>query len=198
MKQIIFLILCVVCSVNSYGQFYSIEKKRSVKNVEVVVSDTVREESFDDDLEESENIEETAKIPDTMKVSINAVLPLKKILITSPYGTRTDPLTKRKRQHKGVDLKARHEYPVAMMYGRVLRTGFDKRAGNFVTLQHGELTVSYCHLSKILVKKDDVVYAGTRIGLTGSTGRSTGEHLHLTIRIGEKLLNPTFLFKLIR
>lgn len=107
-------------------------------------------------------------------------------------------LTKRKRQHKGVDLKARHEYPVAMMYGRVLRTGFDKRAGNIVTLQHSELTVSYCHLSKILVKKDDVVYAGTRVGLTGSTGRSTGEHLHLTIRLAGRLINPSLLFKQIQ
>lgn len=85
-----------------------------------------------------------------------------------------------------------------MMYGRVLRTGFDKRAGNFVTLQHGELTVSYCHLSKILVKKNNVVYAGTRVGLTGSTGRSTGEHLHLTIRLAGRLINPSLLFKQIQ
>jgi hypothetical protein len=78
----------------------------------------------------------------------------------------------------------------AMMQGRVLKVGQDKVSGKYVTLQHGNFTVSYCHLSQVSVSKGKIVKAGEVVGITGSTGRSTGEHLHLTIRHKGDYINP--------
>lgn len=117
--------------------------------------------------------------------------PLRNIEVTSGYGNRTDPFTGKKSCHNGIDLRAVHgEEAYAMMFGKVCKVGFDKRSGNYVSVTHGDFTVSYCHLSESLVKKDDTVYAGTPVGLTGSTGRSTGLHLHITLKRGRKKINP--------
>lgn len=105
------------------------------------------------------------------------VSPLRHISVTSPFGRRTDPFTKRTSLHNGLDLKAYYEPAYAMMYGEVIRVGKDKRSGLYVTLRHGKFTVSYCHLSKVTVNKGIYVRPGTVIALTGSSGRSTGPHL---------------------
>lgn len=84
-----------------------------------------------------------------------------------------------------------------MMSGLVVKVGSGKRSGNYVTLRHGDFIVSYCHLSKTLVKKGQFVSAGEPIGLAGSTGRSTGPHLHLTVRMGRRHINPGILLQFI-
>jgi hypothetical protein len=85
--------------------------------------------------------------------------------------------------HNGLDLHARGDKVFAMLHGIVHKVGYDKRSGIFVTLRHGDITISYCHLSKVTVRKGDVVSAGTVVGITGNTGRSTGEHLHITCKL---------------
>lgn len=105
------------------------------------------------------------------------VSPLRHISVTSPFGRRTDPFTKRKALHNGLDLKAYYEPAYAMMYGEVIRVDKDKRSGLYVTLRHGNFTVSYCHLSKVTVNKGIYVRPGTTIAFTGNSGRSTGPHL---------------------
>ena len=107
-------------------------------------------------------------------------------LCHQPFGYRRDPFTKRKALHNGLDLKANYEPTYAMMHGEVIKVGKDKRSGLYVTLRHGDFTVSYCHLSQTLVTKGTHVRPGIIIALTGNSGRSTGPHLHLTLKDTKK------------
>lgn len=126
------------------------------------------------------------------------VCPLRHIVVTSPYGLRMDPFTKKKVRHNGLDLRAYYEPAYAMMYGEVINVGKDKRSGLYITLRHGDFTVSYCHLSKVAVAKGTHVCPGAVIALTGNTGRSTGPHLHLTLKKDGKNINPVILIGLIK
>ena len=120
--------------------------------------------------------------------------PLKSIKVTSPYGYRRDPFTGKQSWHNGLDLRAKNEPAYAMMDGIVEKVGYDNRSGNYVTLRHGNYHVSYCHLSSIIVRKGESVFPGIIVGVTGNTGRSTGNHLHLTCKKDGKSVNPTILF----
>lgn len=120
--------------------------------------------------------------------------PLKSIKVTSPYGYRRDPFTGKQSWHNGLDLRAKNEPAYAMMDGIVEKVGYDNRSGYYVILKHGNYRVSYCHLSSIVVGRGENVYSGTIIGVTGSSGRSTGEHLHLTCKKDGKSINPAILF----
>lgn len=121
---------------------------------------------------------------------LSVCYPLSSIKINSPYGYRKDPFTGKRKFHNGIDLHARSDKVFAMMQGRVLKVGQGKVSGKYVTLQHGSFTVSYCHLSQIFVSQDQVVLPGDVVGITGNTGRSTGEHLHITIRQKGEYVNP--------
>ena len=96
------------------------------------------------------------------------------------------------------DLHARGDKVFAMLPGIVHKVGYDKRSGIFVTLRHGDITISYCHLSKVAVRKGDVVSAETIVGITGNTGRSTGEHLHITCKLKGRCVNPMVVIEQIR
>lgn len=120
--------------------------------------------------------------------------PLRNIRVTSPYGYRKDPFTGKKKFHGGLDLHARSEEVLAMMEGVVVKVGQDKTSGKYVTLRHGSYTVSYCHLSRIFVVKDAVIRPRDVVGITGSTGRSTGEHLHISCKLDGKSVDPSILF----
>ena len=123
--------------------------------------------------------------------------PLKSIKVTSPYGYRYDPFTGKQSWHNGLDLRAKNEPAYAMMDGIVEKIGYDNRSGNYVTLRHGNFYISYCHLSSIIVRKGEYVYPGIIVGVTGNTGRSTGNHLHLTCKKDGKSFNPAILLNLI-
>ena len=123
--------------------------------------------------------------------------PLKSIKITSPYGYRYDPFTGKQSWHNGLDLRAKNEPAYAMMDGIVEKIGYDNRSGNYVTLRHGNFYISYCHLSSIIVRKGEYVYPGIIVGVTGNTGRSTGNHHHLTCKKDGKSFNPAILLNLI-
>lgn len=121
---------------------------------------------------------------------LSVCYPLSHIKINSPYGYRKDPFTGKRKFHNGIDLYARSAKVFAMMQGKVLRVGQDKVSGKYVTIQHGNFTVSYCHLSQIFVSQGKIVLPGNVVGITGNTGRSTGEHLHMTIRHNGEYINP--------
>lgn len=123
--------------------------------------------------------------------------PLKEIFVTSPFGVRTDPFTKKRKKHNGLDLKADRCETYAMMHGIVVKVGQDKVSGRYVTVRHGDFSVSYCHLSEWRVKKGDCVRPGDVVGISGNTGRSTGNHLHLTVRLGRRYINPVVLLQFI-
>ena len=124
--------------------------------------------------------------------------PLREITITSPYGRRKDPFTGKRSNHKGLDLRARNEEVYAMMQGEVVKVSSDKRSGNYVSIRHGDYTVSYCHLSKALVKKGTRVMPGEVVAISGNTGRSTAPHLHITAQYGKKHIDPTILLQLVK
>ena len=124
-------------------------------------------------------------------------LPLKKIKVTSPFGMRKDPFTGKKKMHNGIDLHARNDEVYAMFAGVVKKVGYDKCSGNYVILQFGDYLVSYCHLSKVTLDKGTRVHAHDVVGVTGNTGRSTGEHLHITCKRNGKYINPQILFQYI-
>ena len=119
--------------------------------------------------------------------------PLKSIKVTSPYGYRRDPFTGKRSWHNGLDLRAKNEPAYAMMDGIVEKVGYDNRSGNYIILRHADFTISYCHLSKVHIAPGTLVFAGTIIGRSGSTGRATGEHLHLTVKYKKAYLNPKIL-----
>ena len=132
--------------------------------------------------------------------SLTMVSPLRTLVITSPFGYRTDPFTRKRAFHSGIDLRANYEPTYAITYGEVIHVGFDNRSGLFVTLRHGSITLSYCHLSKATVTPGTHVRPGTPIAITGNSGsRSTGPHLHLTLKDTKKgrAIDPSILLRLI-
>ena len=132
--------------------------------------------------------------------NLTMVSPLRHLVITSPFGYRTDPFTRKRAFHSGIDLRANYEPAYAITYGEVIHVGHDNRSGLFVTIRHGSITLSYCHLSQSLVAKGTHVRPGTPIGITGNSGsRSTGPHLHLTLKDTKKgrAIDPSILLRLI-
>lgn len=122
--------------------------------------------------------------------NLSVCYPLSYIKVNSPYGYRKDPFSGKRKFHNGIDLYARSAKVYAMLQGKVIAVGQDKVSGKYVTLQHGNFTVSYCHLSQTSVSEGLVVKSGEVVGVSGNTGRSTGEHLHLSIRHKGKYINP--------
>ena len=120
--------------------------------------------------------------------------PLKSIKVTSPYGYRRDPINGRKSMHHGIDLQAHNEYVYSMMDGKVEKVGYDARSGNYIILRHADFTISYCHLSKVHLAPGTPVFAGTIIGRSGSTGRATGEHLHIVTKHKGIIFDSKILF----
>lgn len=94
----------------------------------------------------------------------------------------------RNHQHNGIDLRAKYQDVLATEdQGRVVKVGSDRTSGNFAVVEysHDDGTtwrVSYCHLDQVAVRQGDVVNAGTKLGVSGNTGNSTGPHLHLTVK----------------
>ncbi len=121
------------------------------------------------------------------------VLPLSKKVITSPFGYRTSPISGEWKMHNGIDLAAPEGSEVfATKAGTVTEAGFSAVYGNYITIRHsGEKSSLYAHLSKINVKKDEKVRTGQTIGLVGTTGMSTGPHLHFEIHEGGVAKDPS-------
>lgn len=135
-----------------------------------------------------------AKAPGPVTREIAFVKPVKGYAINSPFGTRKLSAETRARAHKGVDVAAPRGTSVfATAEGRVARTGYDAGGyGNFIEVLHPNgMTSLYGHLSRIDVARGAEVVADQRIGLVGSTGYSTGPHLHFEIRRGGVQVNPT-------
>jgi murein DD-endopeptidase MepM/ murein hydrolase activator NlpD len=112
--------------------------------------------------------------------------------MSSPFGMRLDPFNGRPATHTGIDLRGDIGEPVHVTAsGRVSIAGREGGYGNMVEVNHGNgLATRYGHLSKILVKPGQTVHIGDVIGLIGSTGRSTGPHLHYETRINGEAVDP--------
>lgn len=112
--------------------------------------------------------------------------------ISSNYGWRKDPFTGALRKHRGIDIAGKRGTPVtSVASGKVLFVGRKGGYGRVVEIDHGKGVVSrYAHLDAYLVNKGDKVKAGEKIAKIGSSGRSTGPHLHLEILDEKRHVNP--------
>ena len=128
--------------------------------------------------------------PVTRKIAF--IQPVKGYSINSRFGIRT--LNGRTRAHQGVDIAAPQGTGVySAAEGEVLRTGYDAGGyGRFIELRHPNgMSTLYGHLSRVDVATGDHIDGDERIGLVGSTGRSTGPHLHFEVRRGDRQIDPT-------
>ena len=117
--------------------------------------------------------------------------------ITSLFGSRTHPVTGRPNNHTGVDIAAAGGTDIwAAKSGVVLTSTYNSSYGNYVVISHanGESTL-YAHMSKRLVSEGDKVTQGQTIGLVGTTGSSTGNHLHFEVRLNGQRQDPLNYFR---
>lgn len=112
--------------------------------------------------------------------------------VSSPYGSRLHPVLRRYIFHEGVDLKGKTGDPVyAAKSGVVTYSGWMSGYGKLIIIDHGDgYSTRYAHLSSISASKGENVEKGNYIGAVGSTGRSTGPHLHFEIRKNGKTVDP--------
>ncbi|MFO0580753.1 MAG: peptidoglycan DD-metalloendopeptidase family protein [Anaeromyxobacter sp.] len=117
--------------------------------------------------------------------------------VTSRFGTRVDPFTAEPADHHGVDLGAPEGAPIrAPGAGVVVRAGPRGGYGNAVEIDHGNGVVTlYGHAAQVLVTPGEKVEAGQEIATVGSTGRSTGPHLHFEVRVGGRPVDPARVLK---
>lgn len=132
------------------------------------------------------------ELPDSFRIDLRGfVMPTDRKVITSNFGSRWG------RQHKGIDVKVYIGDTIrAAFSGKVRIVRYERGGyGKYVVIRHGNgLETIYGHMSKQLVKEDDIVKAGDPIGLGGNTGRSTGSHLHFETRLCGVALNPAIMF----
>lgn len=200
MLRILLITTGLCCCVAVTTQFHTVTPHTARYRIERVAQGTAGKTMGMTEKEaSSETPADTASIRKQWIDSYLSVsYPLKEIFVTSPFGVRTDPFTKKRKKHNGLDLRADRCETYAMMHGIVVKTGQDKVSGKYVTVRHGDFPVSYCHLSECRVKRGDCVRPGDVVGVCGSTGRSTGPHLHLTVRMGRRHINPGILLQHIR
>ena len=112
--------------------------------------------------------------------------------LTSTFGMRTHPISDGRRNHNGIDLAVERNTPIrSMRSGRVTFSGWQPGHGNTVVVQHGRgIQTQYSHAGETMVSVGDVVNPNTVLGLVGSTGNSTGPHLHFEVRQDGNFVNP--------
>ena len=141
--------------------------------------------------------EESAQLADSSAVLV-AVPPLASGTLTSAYGERIHPINGQEEFHNGVDIAAPQGAALVAMYdGEVAEVGENDNIGRYVRLRHnGGVEVLYGHCESIVAQQGQMVKAGDTVALVGSTGVSTGNHVHLSIRIDGKACDPAALISL--
>ena len=125
-------------------------------------------------------------------IAIPSAQPVTRFILTSFFGVRADPFEGTARMHAGLDMAAPVGTPVyATADGVVAHAGPSNGYGNLVEIDHGRgVHTRYGHLSAVLVAENSRVHRGDLIGRVGSTGRSTGPHLHYEVRLDDRAINP--------
>jgi len=126
------------------------------------------------------------------QVSIPSRTPLAGVTLTSDFGMRMHPVTGRRAAHKGIDLSAPTGTPIyATGDGMVSRASWYSTYGLYVSIEHGgQIQTRYAHMSRLNVAEGQRVHKGDVIGFVGTTGRSTGPHLHYEVRVEGAAVNP--------
>lgn len=127
-----------------------------------------------------------------VKLTIPSRKPVADFTLTSSYGFRSDPFKGRRARHKGIDMAGPIGTPIyATADGIVGRAQWVRGYGKYIEINHGnEIQTRYGHMSRLNVKPNARVKSGDLIGFMGSTGRSTGSHLHYEVRIAGEAVNP--------
>jgi murein DD-endopeptidase MepM/ murein hydrolase activator NlpD len=127
------------------------------------------------------------------QVAVPSINPVESMRMTSQYGYRTDPFQGRRKNHKGLDIAGPIGTPIyATADGIIGRAQWVSGYGKYVEVEHGNaIQTRYGHLSAMNVYSGQRVRKGDIIGFMGSTGRSTGSHLHYEVRIAGEPVNPT-------
>ncbi len=127
------------------------------------------------------------------KKMIPTMMPVRGPYNASGFGRRIDPFNGQWAMHDGIDFIAEYGAPiVAAAAGVVVFSGFHPQYGYMVDIDHGnDLVTRYAHCSKLVVREGDLVQRGRKIGEVGSTGRSTGPHLHFEVRFRGAPQNPS-------
>lgn len=125
-------------------------------------------------------------------ISIPSIQPLPNATFTSAFGVRSDPFRGSAAMHAGIDLASPAGTPIyATADGVVDRAEWFGGYGNMVEIEHGKgISTRYGHMSRIATHEGDRIKRGDLIGYVGSTGRSTGNHLHYEVRIDGRAVNP--------
>ncbi|MCB2088328.1 MAG: M23 family metallopeptidase [Sphingomonadaceae bacterium] len=140
-----------------------------------------------------ESVGESSTAPTTQTtVAVPSRMPLEGSRLTSNYGMRNHPVIGGRRAHKGVDLAAPTGTPVyATADGVISKAEWFSSYGLYISIEHGaKLQTRYAHMSKLAVASGERVKKGDIIGYVGSTGRSTGPHLHYEVRVAGTAVNP--------
>lgn len=151
-------------------------------------------EHFEQQIQRAEKAMEVAKTSRSILKSLPVGRPMpERFEQTSGFGTRLDPFMRSLAMHAGIDFRAPTGTPVkAIAAGRIITAGTSGGYGRMVEIDHGfGLTTRYAHLSAIDVSEGDTVEKGETIGAVGSTGRSTGPHLHYEVRIDDEATDPS-------
>jgi len=161
--------------------------KNDIKKLESAMREFIKEE-----IELEFFLEAAAKGNLSTNFDGSFTLPLKSYRVSSDYGWRIHPIFKRRKHHNGIDLAAPYGTPItAAGAGVVIYAGKKGGYGNTVMINHGKgYATVYGHMSSILVSNGQEVMEGQPIGKVGSTGISTGNHLHFEIRVNGKHHNP--------
>ncbi len=117
--------------------------------------------------------------------------------VTSRFGYRTDPFTGATTYHNGIDIDGFNNdgnIIVAAADGTVITASYDSAYGNYVVIDHGDMTTLYAHMSGMAVSAGDYVSAGQTIGYLGATGRATGTHCHFEVFVGGSRVDPASYF----
>jgi murein DD-endopeptidase MepM/ murein hydrolase activator NlpD len=119
-------------------------------------------------------------------------LPKSKAIITSPFGLRNHPILGRPVKHNGIDFGSGRGVEVySSGNGKVILAEFNSSFGNYIVIEHKDgQSSAYAHLDKLMISKGDDVSKGQLIGYSGSTGRSTGPHLHFEVRTNGTPVDP--------
>ncbi len=136
--------------------------------------------------------QQTAPLKLTYKKKQSMVAPVENGSYTSYFGERTDPIVGGEDFHTGIDIAADEDSPIKAVFdGLVILVGEDDRSGKYVFIEHESgMETFYCHCSEILVREGESTQQGDVIALVGSTGYSTGPHLHFEIRMNGERIDP--------
>jgi murein DD-endopeptidase MepM/ murein hydrolase activator NlpD len=182
-------IILFLFAVNGYAQQFnsivSVEQINSIEVKKVVIpKDTATIVKFIKD-----TVYSSTYLPEREPLLLSA-LPLTSIILRSGFGYRIHPILGNLKFHNGVDLSARNADIYSVLHGTVIASSYHKTIGNYIVINHGLYETIYGHLSVRFVKPGDLVKAGTIIGISGRTGRVTGEHLHFIVKYRGQSINP--------